>query len=111
LKRIKDISKTTVNTAVSGHNDHFVIPLYPLNIDQLFSNVERLNDDRCQAFRVCNEYGSDAGTLSYLGKNEWRIYVDNFPGEKKYFSTNLPMNTVRDFLNDISRTGLKLIAV
>ena len=107
----KRTNETGKATELAGLNERLVIPLYPLNIDHLFSNIERLDDDRCESFRVRNEHGSDAGTMSYLGKNEWRIFVDNFPGEKKYFSTNLPMNTVLDFLTDISRTGLKLIAV
>jgi hypothetical protein len=48
--------------------------------------------------------------ISFLGKNEWRVYVDNFPAEKKYFQWNLPIKTLNDFIRDINRTGLELIA-
>jgi hypothetical protein len=96
------------NSAVGGRNELLVMPLYPLGIENIFSNVERVEDDRFQVFRVRDENGSDAGMMTYMGKNEWRVFVDNFPCQKKYFSTNLPINTVQQFIDDISRTGLGL---
>ncbi|NOY72412.1 MAG: hypothetical protein GXP14_08545 [Gammaproteobacteria bacterium] len=84
------------------------LPLYPLSLDSIFSNVKRIEYSRHHNYRVVNEHGSDAGMLTYLGRNEWRAYVDNFPSQKKYYAWNLPMNTIGDFMFDVSRTGLEL---
>ena len=96
---------------MNGVNDmsDLLCKLYPLKLNSLFSNVEKVDDNKFQVFRVVNEHGSDAGMITYLGENEWRIYVDNFPLQKKYFTTNLPMNTVQDFINYMQRTGLVLL--
>jgi hypothetical protein len=92
------------------------IPLVPNELDKHFANISRQEikmyaSDRAISFKVTNEFGSDAGDITYLGEGEWRIYVDNFPSQKKYFATNLPMKTVDQFAADVARTGLKLIPV
>lgn len=58
---------------------------------------------------VKSKTGGDAGTIAYLGQGEWRVFVDNFPSQKKYFSTNLPIKSVQEFADDMARTGLDLI--
>lgn len=89
--------------------DRLVMPLDVKAIDQLFQNVERVEDERCESYRVRDQYGHDAGAINYLGKNEWRVFVDNFPSQKKYFAWNLPIKTVGEFIADIQRTGLVLV--
>lgn len=73
-----------------------------------FKNVELVEKSNFTVFRVFNEHGSDTGIISFHGGNEWRVYVDNFPAQKKYFSWNLPIKTLEDFISDITRTGLHL---
>ena len=78
-------------------------------LENNFRSVEKVDDGRVDAFRVMDGQGSDLGMITHLGKNEWRIFVDNFPGQKLYFSTNLPFESIEHFIGDISRTGLFLI--
>lgn len=82
----------------------------PRKITDFFRNIEIIEDTVSRAmYRVFNEYGSDTGMISYLGDNEWRVWVDNFPGEKKYYQWNLPVRSLDEFKIDIERTGLELI--
>lgn len=83
-------------------------PLDLETIQNVFCNLIPIDHDQYKMFRVLDSNGSDAGNINYMGRNEWRVEVDNFPSSKKYFAWNLPMQTVRDFANDIARTGLDL---
>lgn len=40
--------------------------------------------------------------------NELSIEVDNFPGQKKYFSTTLPIDTYSQFASELERAGLEI---
>lgn len=43
-------------------------------------SVKLVEDNKFVVFRVLNIHGSDTGMISYLGSNEWRVYVDGiFP--------------------------------
>lgn len=77
-------------------------------MESTFSNVERLKEERFPSFRVKDKYGNDAGTISNVAANEWHIFVDNFPSPKRYFSTNLPVDSMEQFESDMERTGLVL---
>lgn len=89
----------------------------PDKIDTYFSNVELVTEGvpawnkSYSTFTISDQYGNSAGTISYLGEQEWRIFVDNFPAPKRYFSTNLPIKSIEQFESDIARTGLHLIRV
>ncbi|GAB0154637.1 hypothetical protein [Marinobacterium sp. BA1] len=85
-------------------------------LDKHFSNVKPIENDGChtysdkiKAFMVYGDYGQEIGMISYLGEGEWRIYVDNFPGQKQYFSTNLPIRSVQELVAEVARTGMVLI--
>jgi len=39
---------------------------------------------------------------------EWRFFIDNFPGQKKYYQTNLPYPDVETFISDMKRIGIEL---
>lgn len=80
----------------------------PSKLHETFSNVQLVPDDRFTVYRVLDQYGSEAAMLSHLGGNEWRAFVDNFPGRKKFFSWNLPALTLDEFEADVKRTGLRL---
>jgi hypothetical protein len=79
------------------------------NLDAVFANVERIDDGRFAVYKVLDKYGSDAGMITCMSGNEIRIYVDNFPAQKKYYSSNYPIETVDQFEIDIARTGLNLM--
>jgi hypothetical protein len=40
--------------------------------------------------------------------NEWRFFIDNFPGQKKYYQTNFPYPDVGTFISDMKRIGIEL---
>ncbi len=80
----------------------------PSKLHEIFCNVQAVPDDRFSVYRVIDDYGSEAGMLSHLGGHEWRAFVDNFPGQKKFFSWNLPALTLDQFEADVKRTGLRL---
>lgn len=84
--------------------------LDPGNLHKVFSNVQAVPDDRFSVYRVLDQYGNEAGMLSHLGGHEWRAYVDNFPGQKKFFSWNLPALTLAEFEADLKRIGLRLVS-
>lgn len=83
----------------------------PKDLPAYFKNVQQVENTSSLLFRVMDAHGNDTGMITYLGSNEWRVYVDNFPGEKKYFQWNLPIKSLDDFGRDISRTGLILVPV
>jgi hypothetical protein len=60
-------------------------------------------------YSVLNEYGNEAGNITYLAEGGWRFFVDNYPSPKKYYSTNLPIKTLKQFTDVMHRTGLKLM--
>lgn len=39
---------------------------------------------------------------------EWRFFIDNYPGPKKYYQTNLPYPDIETFESDMKRIGLEL---
>ncbi|MFK5951021.1 MAG: hypothetical protein QM500_19890 [Methylococcales bacterium] len=92
-------------------SNHTYIPFDPEHLEVVFSNLQQMENSECRkhaAYRVIGDLGSDAGCIAYLGDNEWRVYVDNFPGQKKYYASNLPIDNLQQFMDDIKRTGLEL---
>jgi hypothetical protein len=92
-----------------GRNEAVVMNFDGKKLAEIYSNVQPIEDDRFASYRVVNEYGSDAGNIAVLGGSEVRIFVDNFPGQKKYYSCNYPVKTIEQFEMDVARTGLKLV--
>jgi hypothetical protein len=64
------------------------MPFIPDKLDQMYKNAKRI-EMRFPAFEILDMHGSTAGTITYLGKNNVKVYVDNFPGEKKYYELTL----------------------
>ncbi len=50
----------------------------------------------------------DIAEINYLGEGEWRLYIDNFPMRKLYYSTNFPIKTAKQFAKEMKRIGLNL---
>lgn len=87
------------------------LELYPDMLEKQFSNIRRGSNPFCDNHYVVDAPKGDVGQISYLGKGEWRVYVDNFPGQKKTYSTNFPINSKRDFIREIARVGLDLVPI
>ena len=104
------MTDTTTTTPEGRSFERPVGRLDPSKLHEVFSNVQAVPDNRFSVYRVLDQYGSEAGMLSHLGGHEWRAYVDNFPGQKKFFSWNLPALTLPEFEADIRRTGLHLVS-
>ena len=90
--------------------DTIMTKFNPTKLDERYSNLIKVIDRGWYLYTVQDKYGNDQGTISYLGENEWRYEVDNFPMAKKEFHSNLPINSNEQFELDIERTGLKLIS-
>ena len=74
-----------------------------------YSNVQRVEDGAFDVYRVFDERGNEAGMITCMRGNEVRVYVDNFPSQKKYFTCNYPVPSSAQFEADIARTGLVLV--
>lgn len=109
MSEMSETNEASPAQAQPSDLERLVMPFDASVIETNFRNVERIDGSKYSIFRVKDEYGNDAGMISYLGENEWRVFVDNFPAEKKYFSWNLPVETLEQFIADMARTGLVLV--
>lgn len=41
------------------------------------------------------------------GRNEYRFVIDNFPRQRKFYSTNIPYRSIEDFEYDLERMGIE----
>lgn len=57
---------------------------------------------------IVSEDKGDIAEINYLGNGEWRIFIDNFPNQKKFYTYNFPINSVEQFIDDMKRIGLNL---
>lgn len=90
--------------------DCSAIPFDHTKIADVFENL-RLStesDPRVRTYLVRNGCNW-VDQITFLSPSEMRIFVDNFPGKKLWFSSNLPMVTMEDFRRDVERAGLTLI--
>lgn len=78
----------------------------PQQLEQHYSNLSVIEHDQFSNYAVLDKYGNHVGQILYMGNDEWRYLVDNFPANKKYFSNNLPVLTKEQFEADVARTGL-----
>lgn len=83
------------------------------NLDQYFDNcIKNANHHELNgAFLVTSNKG-DIGKIYYFKNkpNEIRIFIDNFPGTKKEFSTSIPFETVKEFADKMLFLGLELVS-
>lgn len=83
-----------------------------LKLVGVFQNLEKVDqhsDGLLTVYRVIGSNGGDLGTISISHRNELNICVDNFPGDKLYYQSNLPVSSIDQFRSDVERTGLKLV--
>lgn len=56
-----------------------------------------------------NSQGDYLEIFQFLSdKREIRFVHDNFPGQRRFFSTNIPYSSVNDFESDLNRMGIEL---
>lgn len=83
----------------------------PKHLEHHYSNLEVIADNEFSSYAVLDQVGNHVGQIVYMGEHEWRYLVDNFPADKKFYSSNLPVQTKEQFESDIQRIGLKLIPI
>ncbi len=84
-------------------------PFYHEMLPELFEGIEQKKSSASFDFNyTLSEAKGEVSQISYLGKNEWRIFIDNFPMQKKFFSTNFPIVTVERFMSEMKYIGLDL---
>lgn len=81
----------------------------PAEINELFTNVRKIDhkQGKFECYAVMGLAG-DLAQIAYLNNGEWRIEIDNFPRQKKYYITNLPFSSVEEFQSDMARMGIDL---
>lgn len=61
---------------------------------------------------VCYIFANAKGDFMELfvidSGTEYRFVIDNYPRQRKFFSTNLPYRSVEDFEHDLIRTGVEI---
>jgi hypothetical protein len=84
-------------------------------LPELFSNITLQKVEDFETRYIINAERGFFGDIVIMKgqsgvKNEWRFFLDNYPGQKKYYATNLPFRTVGDFISDMQRLGVPLVS-
>jgi hypothetical protein len=104
--------KSPITEIYNIHKYHQLLSK-PFNHEELcylFKNIESVEShDALIKYRYnINSNRGYEGDFSLLGYKDYRLYRDNYPGIKKYFASNLPINTVSDFINICNVAGFEL---
>ena len=82
-------------------------------LDEKFDNVTRkeTGTDLTEKYLVTNSKG-DAGEIYYFVNkpHELRIFIDNYPRQKKEFSTSIPFESLKEFQEKLLFLGLELVS-
>lgn len=91
---------------------HEGLPLMPFDfftLDSVFSNVHEMPSRGFEmSWSVLDERGTHMGIIALSASGEMSIEVDNFPAQRKYYSTSIPGVTLSSFFKDVTRCGLSL---
>ena len=75
----------------------------------LFKNLKESGNKTAEHhYVVVNEHGTYIAQIVF-NHNEMMIEVDNFPSEKKYYNSGLPIRSINEFMNDVQRAGVTLL--
>ena len=78
-------------------------------LDTVFKRQVKPGNPSCDAhYVVKDESGNDIAQVVFMG-NELNIEVDNFPGQKQYYSTNLPVTSNIQFASELKRVGIDIL--
>lgn len=60
---------------------------------------------------VCYVFSNAKGDFMEVfvidGRADWRFVIDNYPHQRKFYSTNLPYRNIEDFEHDLERMGIE----
>lgn len=78
-------------------------------LPELFLNIRKgRNGNSFDSNYIVTAAKGDIAEISFLGRGEWRFFIDNFPQQKKFYQTNFPMVNVYRFIEEMSLIGIPL---
>lgn len=78
-------------------------------LETQFSNMMRVEGKAYpDHYSIVNAHGSTIAQVVFSGGGEMNIEVDNFPGQKQYYSSSIPHRSLSEFVGDMSRVGIEL---
>lgn len=106
--------KATIKTNIQGdYDEDHVCVLIPENISNIFKNINHTGSNTPgydYSFNVFDEEIGFVGELLYSNYfKEWRFIKDNFPAQRKAYSTDFPIKTIERFIDLFESIGIKLI--
>ncbi len=57
---------------------------------------------------IFHQNGADYLEVYVLDENNIRYIDDNFPGQRRFFNSNIPIRSIDDFESDLIRMRIKL---
>lgn len=81
----------------------------PASLPDIFPQIERryhANVPHC--YVVKSDEGSTVAVILWTRSKVMNIEIDNFPHDKRYFSSDIPIRSLDEFVSDMARIGLKL---
>jgi hypothetical protein len=63
---------------------------------------------RSYRYSITDVHGNDIAQFAFQPSGELLIEIDNFPQQKQYYSTNLPIRTYTEFKSELARVGLDI---
>ncbi len=77
-----------------------------------FANLSRVEGKAYpDHYVISNEFGSTIAQIVFTPGDEMNIEVDNFPGQKQYYSSSIPCRSLLDFEMDLQRVGIDLVRI
>lgn len=72
--------------------------------------VRRVDDDpSLKKYMISDGHSEYLEIYIYVNYDrEVRFVHDNFPGQRKFFTTNIPYTSIEDFETDLRRMGIKI---
>jgi hypothetical protein len=82
-------------------------------LPELFSNIKANESDAILVRFSVYGVGGYKGDISYFKEtpSDIRIYIDNYPGQKKFYATNIPFESKAEFVSKIKYLGLDLMPI
>lgn len=79
-------------------------------IPNLFIGARSSDNNRninCDSYYF-SDGSKDIMEVLFLGDNEWRFIIDNFPCQRKSYSTNFPIKTTERFISEMKHIGINI---
>ncbi len=76
-------------------------------LPDLYEGVRIGNGIIGSCYIFSNQKGDFMELFILHNQTQWKFIIDNFPRQRKYYSTNIPYRTVEDFEHDLVRMGIE----